>query len=214
MTSAHLSTLVAHYGYLATFVAVMLASAGIPLPAGELLIAAAVYASNTHRLDLFTLILVGSLGATIGGAAGYTLGRLLGVAALERYGRYVGLDAAKLRLGRYLFIMHGGKIVFFLRFVALVGPFGGVLAGANRMVVGRFMIFNVVGAIAWTIVFGAGGYLFGSFFEAVGRTAGIVAVVATLAVLAGAAFYIHRQGADLQAKADAMMADGTDPEIG
>ena len=213
MTSAHLSTLVAHFGYLATFIAVMLASSGIPLPAGELLIAAAVYASNTHRLDLSTLIVVGSLGAAIGGAAGYTLGRLLGVAALERYGRFVGLDAAKVRLGRYLFVMHGGKIVFFLRFIALVGPFGGVLAGANRMAVGRFMIFNIVGAIAWTIVFGAGGYLFGSFFEAVGRTAGIVAVVVTLAVLAGAALYIHRQGADLQAKADAMMAEGPDAGI-
>ena len=205
MTSDHLSTLVAHFGYEATFVAVLLASAGIPLPAGELLIAAAVYASNTHRLELFLLLLVGSLGAAIGGGGGYAIGRLLGAAALERYGRFVGLDAAKVRLGHYLFAVHGGKIVFFLRFIALVGPFGGVLAGANRMAVGRFVAFNILGSIAWTIVFGAGGYLFGSFFEAVGRTAGIVAVIVTLAAIVAAALYIHRRGAELQAKADAMM---------
>ena len=194
MTSAHLSTLVAHFGYLATFLAVTLASAGIPLPAGELLIAAAIYASHTHRLELSLLIIVGSLGAAIGGGGGYAIGRLLGATALERYGRFVGLDAAKVRLGRYLFAVHGGKIVFFLRFIALVGPFGGVLAGVNRMAAGRFVVFNIMGAVAWTLVFGAGGYLFGSVFEVVGRTAGIVAVVVTLAVIAAVALYIHRRG--------------------
>ena len=206
MTSEHLSTMVAHFGYVATFVAVMLASSGIPLPAGELLIAAAVYAAHTHRLDLLGLIAVGSAGAIVGGASGYTIGRLLGATAIHRYGRFVGLDAPKVRLGRYLFMVHGGKIVFFLRFIALVGPFGGVLAGANKMAIGRFMIFNVLGGIAWTIVFGAGGYSFGSFFEAVGRTAGVAAVVVTLAILAAVAFYIHRRGAELQAKADVVMA--------
>ena len=210
MTPAHLSTLVADYGYLATFVTVALASSGIPLPAGELLIAAAVYASHTHRLDLPILLIVGSAGAAIGGAVGYAVGRLLGATALERYGRFVGLDAAKVRLGRYLFVMHGGKIVFFLRFIALVGPFGGVLAGANRMALGRFALFNILGATAWTVVFGAGGYLFGSMFEAVGRTAGVAAVIVTLAVLGAAALYIHRRGAELQASADAMMGDGVE----
>jgi membrane protein DedA with SNARE-associated domain len=205
MTPAQLSTLVAHYGYLATFVAVMLASSGIPVPAGELLIAAAIYAANTHRLSLPDLLLVGSAGALVGGAAGYAIGRLLGAAALQRYGRFVGLNAAKLRLGRYLFLVHGGKIVFSLRFVALVGPFGGVLAGANRMAIGRFMVFNALGAVAWTIVFGAGGYLFGAMFEAVGRTAGIAAVLITLALVGSLALYIHRRGAELQAKADALL---------
>jgi len=207
MTSEHLSTMVAHYGYVATFVAVMLASSGIPLPAGEMLIAAAVYAAHTHRLELSVLLAAGSAGAIVGGGVGYTVGRVLGTTAIHSYGRFVGLDAPKVRLGRYLFMVHGGKIVFFLRFIALVGPFGGVLAGANRMAIGRFLIFNVLGGIAWTLVFGVGGYSFGSFFEAVGRTAGVAAVVVTLAVLGAAAFYVHRRGADLQAKADAAMAD-------
>jgi membrane protein DedA with SNARE-associated domain len=197
MTSEHLSHLVAHFGYVANFVAILVASAGIPLPAGELLIAAAIYAANTHRLSLPILILVGSSGALIGGVMGYAMGRVLGAAALERYGRFVGLNAAKVRLGRYLFQVQ--------RFVALVGPFGGVLAGANKMMIGRFMIFNALGAVAWNIVFGAGGYLFGAMFEAVGRTAGIAAVAVTLALLAAVGLYIHRRGAELQAKADAML---------
>ncbi len=202
MTSAHISSLVAHYGYLATSVAILLASAGLPVPAGELLIAAAVYAAHTHRLGLPTLILVGSLGAVLGGAVGYGIGRLVASVTLERYGRLIGLTPKRLRLGRYLFEVHGGKIVFLVRFVALIGPFGGVLAGANRMPPGRFMIFNLLGGVAWTIVFALIGYLFGAMFLALGRSLGIAAVVATLALLGLLALYVHRSGAELQRKAD------------
>ncbi|HEY5070510.1 MAG TPA: DedA family protein [Caulobacteraceae bacterium] len=205
MTPAQVSTLVAHYGYLATFTAILLASAGVPLPAGELLIAAAVYAAHTHRLSLGVLVAVGSFGAIIGGGLGYAIGRAVAAATLRRYGRFVGLGAARLRLGQYLFLVHGGKIVFFLRFIALLGPFGGVLAGTNRMRTTRFMAFNTLGAVAWTVIFAVGGYLFGTFFEAVGRPLGIAAVVLAIILVLGLVFYIHRREADLQAKADLML---------
>lgn len=206
MSHAHLSGLVTHYGYAATFTAILLASAGIPLPAGELLLAAAIYASHTHRLSLLVILCVGSLAAVLGGATGYGVGRSVAAATLSRYGRFVGLGPARIRLGQYLFVVHGGKIVFFLRFIALVGPFGGVLAGANRMGVGRFMVFNTLGGVAWTLVFGVGGYLFGGLFKAVGRPLGIAAIVLAIGVVIGLVIYVHRQGAALQAKADAMLA--------
>ena len=206
MTSAELSALVAQYGYLATFAAILVASAGVPLPAGELLIAAAVYAAHTHRLSLPLLVVVGSLGVVIGGGVGYGIGRSVAAATLKRYGGFVGLGPARVRLGQYLFLVHGGKIVFFLRFVALLGPFGGVLAGANRMRIGRFMAFNALGGVAWTVVFAVGAYLFGEFFEAVGRPVGIAAVVLAIVLVVGLLIYIHRHEAVLQAKADVMLA--------
>jgi len=207
MTPAHLSQisgLVAHYGYLAVFAAILFASGGVPMPAGELLIAAGVYAAHTHRLSIAILVLVGSLGGLIGGAIGYGIGRSVAAATLGRFGGFVGLSPARIRLGRYLFLTHGGKIVFFVRFIALLGPFGGVLAGANRMPTPRFMVFNALGAVAWTVFFGVGGYLFGTFFEAVGRPLGIGALVLAVAVVAGLIVYVHRHAAALQAKADAM----------
>lgn len=208
MSLSDLSTLVAHYGYLAVFVTIFIASAGVPLPAGEVLLAAAVYAAHTHRLSLPILVIVGSLAAVVGGGVGFAIGRSVGAATLRRYGGAVGLGPARLRLGQYLFLVHGGKIVFFLRFVALLGPFGGVLAGTNRMKPARFMLFNTLGGVTWTMVFGVGGYLFGAVFKAVGRPAGIAAVVLALALVAGLVVYVHRRGAELQAKADAMLEGG------
>ncbi len=205
MTVAHLSTLVAQYGYAATFLAVLIASAGAPIPAGELLIAAAVYAANTHRLSLALLIIVGSMGAVVGGVIGYAIGSSVAAATLERYGPRAGLTTARIRLGRDLFAVHGGKIVFFLRFVALLGPFGGLLAGANRMPFGRFVTFNALGGIAWTALFGAIGYSFGAMFQSEGKTLGIVAVVLTLVAVVVLLRWIHQREAVLQAQADALL---------
>lgn len=207
MTLADLSTLVAHYGYDVVFAALLLASAGVPAPAGELLIAAAIYAAKTGRLSLAVLTLGGVAMAIAGGMAGYGVGHSLGVAGLRRYGGRFGLGPARQRLGRYLFLKHGGKIVFFIRFIALLGPFGGVMAGVNRMPWGRFAAFNALGAAAWVSLMAMGGYLFGAFFASVGRPAGVAALAGAAVVAFAAALYLHRQGASLQVKADALLGD-------
>ena len=208
MTVASLSTLVAHFGYDVVFAVLFLASAGAPLPAGELLVAAAIYAAHTHRLSIAELTLGGIAMATLGGAAGYGVGHWLGVAGLRRHGGAVGLGPARQRLGRYLFLAHGGKIVFFIRFIALIGPFGGLLAGVNRMPGGRFLAFNILGACAWVSAMSMGGYLFGSLFASVGGPIGVAALALAVAVAAAMVIYVHRQGATLQAKADAMLLGG------
>ena len=205
MTLADLSTLVARHGYEVVFAALLLASAGVPLPAGELLVAAAIYAAHTHRLSIVVLTLGGAAAAIAGGLAGYGVGHSLGVAGLRRYGGAVGLGPARQRLGRYLFIAHGGKIVFFIRFIAFVGPFGAVLAGVNRMPWGRFLAFNALGAAAWVSVMALGGYLFGAFFASVGGPVELAALAAAAGLVIAAGVYIHRQGASLQAKADALL---------
>jgi len=211
MTLIHLSQLVESYGYAGVFIVVLVASAGVPLPAGELLVAAAVFAAHTHRLSIVVLVIVSALAAIIGGALGYGIGRTAGAATLHRYGGAVGLGPARMRLGQYLFLTHGGKIVFFLRFVALLGPFGGVLAGVNRMPWGRFLFFNTAGGLAWAVAGGVGGYLFGAAFKAVGRPLGVAMVVVTIALVVGLLVWIHRHEQVLQRKADALLLGGAAP---
>jgi membrane protein DedA with SNARE-associated domain len=200
-----LSNLVAHYGYLCVFIVVLVGSAGVPLPASELLVAAAVFAAHTHRLNINLLTGGAMTMAVAGGLLGYALGRSLGAASLARHGAAVGLDAARLRLGRYLFIAHGGKIVFLLRFVALLGPFAGVLAGVNRMPLPRFIVFNTLGGVVWATIMALGGYVFGSLFAFLDGPIGFVALAAGVLVVGVLLTYLHRQGATLQAKADAML---------
>ena len=90
---------------------------GIPLPGETMLVSAALYAGSTHRVAIGAVMLVAATAATVGGMIGYVIGRWIGLRLLVRYGKYVRLDERRLKVGQYLFLRHGGKIVFFGRFV-------------------------------------------------------------------------------------------------
>src|SRR6184192_3516632 len=129
-----LSHLIDTYGYAALFLLVGLESVGVPLPGETALITAALYAGSTHRLNIAAVIGVAALAAILGDNLGFLLGRWGGVALLARYGRFV---ARRMKIGRYVFLRHGGKVVFFGRFVSVLRTYAAFLAGTNRMRWGR-----------------------------------------------------------------------------
>ncbi len=113
---------------------------GIPLPGETALIAAAVYAGATHHLSIVVLVAVAASAAIIGDNAGYWIGRTGGQRLAERYGRFVRLDRAKLKVGRYLFETYGMKVVLFGRFVAVLRTFAAFFAGVSRIRWSRFLV--------------------------------------------------------------------------
>lgn len=172
--AAHdLSHLLALYGYWAVLVFVAIESTGIPFPGETMLLAASVYAGTTNHLSIILVIAAAAAGAIIGDNCGYVVGHEGGYRLVRRYGKYVRLDERKLKLGQYLFIKHGGKVVFFGRFVSVLRAWAAFLAGVNRMTWSRFFFFNAAGGIIWATIYGLGGYVLG---ENVHRIAGPVGI--------------------------------------
>jgi membrane protein DedA with SNARE-associated domain len=149
------------YGAVAVGIIIALESLGLPLPGETLLIAAAVLAGTTHQLNIAFVISGAAIGAIVGQAAGYAIGWSIGFRLLRRYGRYIGLTDQRLELGRQLFARHGAKVVVAARFVVLLRTLAALLAGANRMPLGGFMVANVAGSVAWSTLYGLGAYLLG-----------------------------------------------------
>src|SRR5271166_124530 len=184
----HLHGYIATYGYLAILVIVGMESAGIPMPGETVLVASAILAGQ-GQLHLLGVIAAAAAGAIIGDNGGYWVGREFGFPIAYRYGRYVHLDERRLKLGQYLFLRHGGKIVFFGRFVAVLRAFAAFLAGVNHYNWERFFLFNAAGGIVWATIFGTGGFWLGRAFEGYARPVGVVAlIVAVIAFLIGAGF--------------------------
>jgi membrane protein YqaA with SNARE-associated domain len=77
--------LLAHYGYAAVFLVVMLESAGIPMPGETILISAAVLAGTKHALDIRWVIAAAAGGAIVGDNVGFWAGREFGEPLLERW---------------------------------------------------------------------------------------------------------------------------------
>jgi membrane protein DedA with SNARE-associated domain len=173
------------YGYIAIFLGVMLESIGLPLPGESLMIAAALYAASTHRLDIFVLVPLAAAGAICGDQIGYFLGRWIGYRLLARWGRKIGLSDERLELGRFLFRKYGAAVVFLGRFVAFLRTFAALLAGANRMPWHSFLLWNALGGICWTALYGFGAYGLGDAAKRIRGPVGIgLGVVGGLALLA------------------------------
>jgi membrane protein DedA with SNARE-associated domain len=207
-THHQLYELASSYGYWAVMVFAMVESIGIPFPGETMLLAAAIYAGtmhlsgSPHELSIVLVIAAAACGAIIGDSIGYWLGRQFGYELLLRYGRYIHFDHRKMKLGQYLFLKHGGKVVFFGRFVAVLRAFAALLAGINCMPWRRFLIFNVSGGIVWATICGTAGFYFGKSVAHLVSTAGILFLVGgAIAMLVGYVFF-RRHQARLEALAE------------
>jgi len=200
----HLQELISSYGYLAVFVVVALESAGVPMPGETALVSAAIFAGQ-GGLDIKGVIACAALAAVLGDNAGYGVGREFGFPFVLKYGRYARLDEKRLKLGQYLFQRHGGKIVFFGRFVAMLRAFAALLAGVNRLEWPRFFLFNALGAIVWANLFGLGGYFLGHAFEHYAKSVGIAALICAIIGAVAASRFIGLHERRLIAEAEAAL---------
>jgi membrane protein DedA with SNARE-associated domain len=139
-----LHALFASYGVWTVAFIVGLESLGVPLPGETVLILASLYAA-THNVPIALVIGAATLGAIVGDNIGYVFGREIGYRLLLRFGPYLGLTEGRIKLGQYLFMKHGGKVVFFGRFVAVLRVLAAFLAGVNRLAWPRFLVANALG---------------------------------------------------------------------
>ncbi|MGA0601119.1 DedA family protein [Caulobacter sp. KR2-114] len=198
--------LVARYGYLTIFALIFVESVGIPLPGEAVLVAGALYAARTHRLDPLAIVAVATLAASSGSMLGYGLGRWIGEPVLQRFGRFIGLTEGRQRIGRYLFLRHGATIVFWGRFLAILRTFAGLLAGMNEMGWRRFALFNALGAALWAATVTTAAYVFGRAFAHLAGPASLALGAAAVVAVCVALVWGLRREADLQRKADAVLA--------
>jgi membrane protein DedA with SNARE-associated domain len=178
--------LIGRYGYLVVFFGVMLESAGVPLPGETVLLAAGVL---VHRgvLGFGDALFFGILGALVGDQIGYWVGRFGGRPFVLRWGRYAFITPERLGRAERFFEQHGGRAVFFARFITGLRVFGALVAGISRMPWGKFALYNVLGGTAWATAAVSLGYFLwasiGLVEHWVGRFSLLLVAALVLAVL-------------------------------
>jgi len=200
-----LTHLLSTYGYAAVGAFIGIESMGVPFPGETMLITAAAYAGATHQLDITVVIVAAALGAIAGDNVGFSIGWWGGYPLLRRFGRYIRLDEPRLKVGRYIFMRHGGKVVFFGRFVSILRAYAAFLAGTNHMPWWRFLLFNAAGGITWAVVYGAAAYALGAQFERFNRPLQIgFGIVGGLVIIASL-LVVRSRVRKLEAAAEAAM---------
>ena len=132
------------------------------LPGDSLLFASgAVVASSQGSLNIHIIVLILLTAAIVGDAVNFMIGKYFGE-------RLFSNPNSKIFKQEYLSKTHafyekyGGKTIILARFVPIVRTFAPFVAGMGNMHYGRFLRYNIIGALAWVLSLTYLGYIFGN----------------------------------------------------
>jgi membrane protein DedA with SNARE-associated domain len=149
------------HGLPVLFAVVMLESFGIPLPGETALIAFGVLASQGHY-SIVVVIAVAAAAAIVGDNLGYWLiGRVGGRRLFERWDFLRRRTVHILPATEELMAKHGGKVVFFGRFITILRYTAAWVAGITQMEWRKFLFWNAAGGICWATLVGLVSYYAG-----------------------------------------------------
>lgn len=161
-----------------------LAIIGIFVPGSIIIVLAGFFAAQ-GKGDPYLLMGVAALGSFLGDALSYWLGARFGSAMLNS--RLMARRSDLLMRARGFFINHGGKSVFFGRFVGFLRPFIPMIAGSAQMPVTLFGLYAFISAILWGIAYPGLGFFFGASWQRVqlwtGRFSLLILVLAGLLII-------------------------------
>jgi membrane-associated protein len=162
----HLQTIIASYGtgtYLVLFT-IVFCETGLVflpfLPGDSLLFAAGAFAA-TGVLNVWAVLGLMMVAAILGDSVNYSIGTLLGP-RLHAKGKLPFVKKEHLDKTADFYERYGAKTLIIARFVPIVRTFAPFVAGIGSMKYGRFMTFNVVGAVAWATICIFAGYFVGN----------------------------------------------------
>ena len=164
----HLSVVIQNYGtwtYLLLFGIIFMETGLVVtpfLPGDLLLFAAGTFASPAlgSALNIVVLVILLCVAAIVGDTANYWIGHYIGPRAFSGNIRF--LKKEYLDRTHAFYEKHGGITIVIARFVPIIRTFAPFVAGVGRMSYVHFISYNVIGGIAWVLLFTLGGYFFGS----------------------------------------------------
>ena len=157
------------YGGLALLLFVVFAETGLLigffLPGDSLIFISGMICVSKPGLlgvNLFTLILLLCVAAILGNIVGYWFGYKVGPPLFERKDSLI-FKKKYLEVTRKFYDKNGGKTLIIGRFLPIIRTFAPILAGVVKIEFKKFMLYNLVGALAWIGTLCSIGYYLGTY---------------------------------------------------
>ena len=193
-----LNSLYGTVGYLGVMTAMAIESAMVPLPSELILPYAGFLISDANQVEplsrgpwnYWIVVVVATIGNTIGSLIAYAIGAWGGRPFLERYGRYLLIRPHEIELAEHFFAKYGSATAFFSRLLPIVRTFISFPAGVARMPLGRFIAYSTAGAFLWSILLVYAGTLLGKNWVDIRHALQPFDLLIAVVVVAGVALFI------------------------
>ncbi|HZW38312.1 MAG TPA: DedA family protein [Ignavibacteriaceae bacterium] len=192
----HLAEIISKYGTLTYVIlfTVIFAETGFVvtpfLPGDSLLFAAGTFA-HIGQLNVHLVFLLLAFAAIIGDTVNYWIGHYFG---LKLFDKIKFLKKEHLDKTHQFYEKYGGKTIIIARFVPIVRTFAPFVAGIGSMTYGKFILYNIIGGIAWVAIFVYGGFYFADLSIVKNNFSIVVLAIIFISILPGVIEYIrHRR---------------------
>jgi membrane-associated protein len=157
------------YGGLALLLFVVFAETGLLigffLPGDSLIFVSGMICVSKPELlgvSILELIILLSIAAILGNVAGYWFGHKVGPPLFKRKDSLI-FKRRYLEITQVFYKKNGGKTLIIGRFLPIIRTFAPILAGVINVDFKKFMIYNVIGAIAWIGILSGIGFYLGTY---------------------------------------------------
>ena len=152
----------ANINYFTVALLMTIESSFIPFPS-EVIIPFAAFKAAQGELNVFLVIISGTVGALIGALFNYYLSKYLGRPIIYKFagstfGKMCLLSPEKVEHAEQYFVKNGKSSTFIGRLIPAVRQLISVPAGLSNMNIRDFILYTLAGATLWNIILGIIGY--------------------------------------------------------
>jgi len=190
----------------------LLESACVPIPSEVTMLfggalTTAAFAGSGNELDLWAVIVAGTVGNLVGSWLAYWAGASGGRQLVDRYGRYLLVRPHEVDKAEAWFERRGEAAVFVSRLLPVVRTFISLPAGIARMPFWRFTLYTVVGCLPWCAALAWLGAVLGERWESVEHILQPVAWAIAVAIVVALVIVVRRRWHTVQAEYAALDAE-------
>jgi membrane protein DedA with SNARE-associated domain len=193
-----LNNLYGAVGYIGVMLAMAIESAMVPLPSELILPYAGFLISDTTQVEPLThgpwnfwiVVVVATIGNTLGSLVAYAIGAYGGRPFLERWGKYLLIRPHEIVLADAFFAKHGAATVFIGRLLPVIRTFISFPAGVARMPLGTFIVYSTAGAFIWSCLLVYAGTILGANWVQIRHAAQPFDLAIALAVVAAVVLFV------------------------
>lgn len=150
--------LVERFGYVGLFVATLIESTFVPIPAEVTMVPAGILAAQ--GVFTYTGVMVSSvLGIIAGSLVNYVFAVKFGRSLLLKYGHYIFIKPEFLTQTERFFARYGSAAIFIGRLLPVIKHYISFVAGIGRMPMKPFIIYTALGGTLWCAIMLHIGYL-------------------------------------------------------